>query len=156
MNLNATILGQTIAFILFVWFCMKYVWPPIINAIEKRQKEIADTILRAESAKKDFYLAQINTTNQIKQAKANAYLILEEANKRKAQIINTAKIDANIEHTKIVAQAKTTINEELNRVREELRQQISTLVIAGAEKIIERSLNNTAHSDIIDQLITHL
>ncbi|EBV1760954.1 ATP synthase F0 subunit B, partial [Salmonella enterica subsp. enterica serovar Newport] len=87
MNLNATILGQAIAFVLFVLFCMKYVWPPIMAAIEKRQKEIADGLSSAERAKKDLDLAQANATDQMKKAKAEASALIDQANKQRAQII---------------------------------------------------------------------
>ncbi|MEX9246915.1 F0F1 ATP synthase subunit B, partial [Salmonella enterica] len=104
MNLNATILGQAIAFILFVWFCMKYVWPPLMAAIEKRQKEIADGLASAERAHKDLDLAKASATDQLKKAKAEAQVIIEQANKRRAQILDEAKTEAEQERTKIVAQ----------------------------------------------------
>ncbi|EBS5739732.1 F0F1 ATP synthase subunit B, partial [Salmonella enterica subsp. enterica serovar Eastbourne] len=94
MNLNATILGQAIAFVLFVLFCMKYVWPPIMAAIEKRQKEIADGLSSAERAKKDLDLAQANATDQMKKAKAEASALIDQANKQRAQIIDEAKAEA--------------------------------------------------------------
>jgi F-type H+-transporting ATPase subunit b len=100
--MNATILGQAIAFILFVWFCMKYVWPPLMAAIEKRQKEIADGLASAERAKKDLDLAQANATDQLKKAKAEAQVIIEQANKRRSQILDEAKAEAEQERTKIV------------------------------------------------------
>ena len=156
MNLNATILGQAIAFILFVWFCMKYVWPPIMDAIEKRQKEIADGLSSAERAKKDLDLAQANATDQLKKAKADAQVIIEQANKRKAQIIDEAKVEAEQERNKIVAQAQAEIDAERKRAREELRKQVATMAIAGAEKIIERSVDEAANSDIVDKLVAEL
>jgi F-type H+-transporting ATPase subunit b len=100
--MNATILGQAIAFVLFVWFCMKYVWPPLMAAIEKRQKEIADGLASAERAKKDLDLAQANATDQLKKAKAEAQVIIEQANKRRSQILDEAKAEAEQERTKIV------------------------------------------------------
>lgn len=94
MNLNATILGQAIAFVLFVLFCMKYVWPPLMAAIEKRQKEIADGLASAERAHKDLDLAKASATDQLKKAKAEAQVIIEQANKRRAQILDEAKTEA--------------------------------------------------------------
>lgn len=139
MNLNATILGQAIAFVLFVLFCMKYVWPPIMAAIEKRQKEISEGLSSAERAKKELDLAQADATDQLKKAKAEAQVIIDQANKRKAQIVDEAKTEAEQERNKIVAQAKAEIDAERQRAREELRKQVGILAIAGAEKIIERS-----------------
>jgi F-type H+-transporting ATPase subunit b len=156
VNLNATILGQAIAFVLFVWFCMKYVWPPIIGAIEKRQKEIADGLSSAERAKKDLDLAQANVTDQLNKAKADAQVIIEQANKRKAQIVDDAKAEAELERSKIVAQAQAEIDAERKRAREELRKQVAILAIAGAEKIIERSVDEAANSDIVDKLVAEL
>ncbi|MGL9719785.1 F0F1 ATP synthase subunit B [Symbiopectobacterium sp.] len=154
MNINATILGQAIAFVLFVWFCMKFVWPPLIAAIEKRQKEIADGLASAERAKKDLNLAQANATDQLKKAKAEAQVIVEQANKRRAQILDEAKAEAEAERSKIVAQAE--IEAERKRAREELRKQVAMLAIAGAEKIIERSVDEAANSDIVDKLVAEL
>ena len=156
MNMNATILGQAIAFILFVWFCMKFVWPPIIGAIEKRQKEIADGLSSAELAKKDLELAKANTSELMQDAKAEASAIIEQANKRKAVILEEAQQEAIREREKIVAQGLAEIEAERKRAREELRQQVATLAIAGAEKIIERSVDAAANSDIIDKLVAKL
>ncbi len=114
MNMNATILGQAIAFVIFVWFCMKYVWPPLMAAIEKRQKEISDGLASAERAKKDLDLAQANATDQLKKAKAEAQVIIEQANKRRSQILDEAKAEAEQERTKIVAQAQAEIDADVN------------------------------------------
>jgi F-type H+-transporting ATPase subunit b len=156
VNLNATILGQAIAFVLFVLFCMKYVWPPIMAAIEKRQKEISEGLSSAERAKKELDLAQADATDQLKKAKAEAQVIIDQANKRKAQIVDEAKTEAEQERNKIVAQAKAEIDAERQRAREELRKQVGILAIAGAEKIIERSVDEAANSDIVDKLVAEL
>jgi len=156
VNLNATILGQAIAFVLFVWFCMKYVWPPIMASIEKRQKEISEGLSSAERAKKELDLAQADATDQLKKAKAEAQVIIDQANKRKAQIVDEAKAEAEQERNKIVSQAKAEIDAERQRAREELRKQVGILAIAGAEKIIERSVDEAANSDIVDKLVAEL
>ncbi|AWK40059.1 F0F1 ATP synthase subunit B [Photorhabdus laumondii subsp. laumondii] len=156
MNINATILGQAIAFVLFVMFCMKFVWPPIMAAIEKRQKEIADGLSSAERAKKDLDLAQANATDQMKKAKVEAQVIIEQANKQKAQILDDAKAEAEQERNRIVTQAQAEIDAERKRAREELRKQVAMLAIAGAEKIIERSVDEAANSDIVDKLVAEL
>ncbi len=156
MNINATILGQAIAFILFVAFCMKYVWPPIMAAIEKRQKEVADSLASAERAQKDLDIAQANASDQLKKAKEDAQVIIEQANKRRAQILDEAKAEAETERNKIVAQAQSEIDAERKRAREELRKQVALLAVAGAEKIIERSVDEAANSDIVDKLVAEL
>nr|WP_229921164.1 MULTISPECIES: F0F1 ATP synthase subunit B [Rahnella] len=141
---------------MFVWFCMKYVWPPIMAAIEKRQKEISEGLSSAERAKKELDLAQADATDQLKKAKAEAQVIIDQANKRKAQIVDEAKAEAEQERNKIVTQAKAEIDAERQRAREELRKQVGILAIAGAEKIIERSVDEAANSDIVDKLVAEL
>ncbi|MBW8189818.1 F0F1 ATP synthase subunit B [Neiella marina] len=156
MSINATLIGQTIAFLIFVWFCMKFVWPPLMAAIEERQKKIADGLADAEKAEKRLELADVKAKDQLKQAKSEASEIVEQANKRKNQIVDEAKVEAQAEREKIIAQAQAEIESERNRAREELRTQVSALAIAGAEKILERSIDPAAHSDILDKLASEL
>ena len=156
MNINATLLGQAISFALFVWFCMKFVWPPLINAIEERQKKIAAGLADANRAAKDLELAQAKATGQLREAKATANEIIEQANKRKAQIVDEAKAEADTERAKIIAQGQAEIEAERNRVKEDLRKQVAALAIAGAEKILERSIDEAAHSDIVNKLVAEL
>jgi F-type H+-transporting ATPase subunit b len=156
VNINATLLGQAIAFAMFVWFCMKYVWPPLMAAIEARQKLIADGLTQAERAGKDLELARAKATEKLKEAKAQATEIIEQANKRHAQIVEEAKAEGETERQKIIAQGEAEVDAERNRAREELRQQVSALAIAGAEKIIKRSIDKEANSDIIDKLVAEL
>lgn len=156
MNMNATILGQTIAFILFVWFCMKFVWPPLMAAIENRQKEIAEGLSSAERAKKDLALAQNNATEQLKEAKLQSAQIVEQANKRKAQIVEDATREAQAEREKILTQAQAEVEAERNRVKEELRKQVAALALVGAEKILERQIDAAANSDIVEKVVAEL
>jgi F-type H+-transporting ATPase subunit b len=156
VNINATLLGQAISFTLFVLFCMKYVWPPLIAAIEERQKKIADGLASADKAAKDLKLAEAKATDQLKDAKAQAANIIDAANKRKSQIVDEAKDEANAERTKILAQADAEVEAERNRLKEELRKQVAGLAIAGAEKIIERSIDEAANSDIVDKIVAEL
>lgn len=156
MNINATLIGQAIAFAVFVWFCMKYVWPPLLDAIEARQKKIADGLTQAERAGKDLDLAQAKATEKLKEAKAQAAEIIDQANKRRTQIVDEAKAEGELERSKIIAQGEAEVEAERNRAREELRQQVATLAIAGAEKIIKRSIDKEANSDIIDKLVAEL
>jgi len=156
VNINATLLGQAIAFAVFVWFCMKYVWPPLMHAIEARQKLIADGLTQAERAGKNLELAKAKAADQLKIAKAQAAEIIEQANKRRTQIVEEAKTEGEVERAKIIAQGEVSVEAERNRAREELRQQVATLAIAGAEKIIKRSIDKDANSDIIDKLVAEL
>lgn len=156
MNINATLLGQAISFALFVWFCIKFVWPPLMNAIEERQKKIADGLADAGRAAKDLELAQIKATEQLKEAKVTANEIIEQANKRKAQIVEEAKVEAQTERAKIIAQGQAEIENERNRVKDDLRKQVALLAIAGAEKILERTIDPEAHSDIVNKLVAEI
>jgi F-type H+-transporting ATPase subunit b len=156
MNLNMTLVGELIAFIVFVIFCMKYVWPPIIGAIEARQATIADGLAASDRAEKELELAQAKATAQLKEAKAQAAEIIEAAKKRDAQIVEEAAVKAQAEKEKILAAGHAEIETERNQAREELRQQVAVLAVAGAEKILERSIDAAAHSDILDKLVAEL
>ncbi|UDG79477.1 ATP synthase subunit b [Candidatus Ecksteinia adelgidicola] len=156
MNLNATIFGQAITFFLFVWFCMKYVWPPIIDTIKKRQKEISDSLALAERAKKDLEIAKINATNCIESAQKQAKKLLEKINTYNIEMINQAKMIAIEEHNRIIKQAQDKIEDERKRASEILRQQISQLVITATEKVIEHSIDKKINREIIDKLISKL
>ncbi|WP_394173034.1 F0F1 ATP synthase subunit B [Thalassotalea litorea] len=156
MNINATLIGESIAFIVFVIFCMKFVWPPIMSAIEERQKTIADGLAAGEKAEKDLELARDNIKAQLKEAKAQAAEIVEAAKKREAQLIEEAADKAKAEREKILASGHAEIESERNRAKEELRQQVAVLAVAGAEKILERSIDAAEHSDILDKLVAEL
>jgi len=124
--------------------------------IKMQEKEIADGLASAERAHKDLDLAKASATDQLKKAKAEAQVIIEQANKRRSQILDEAKAEAEQERTKIVAQAQAEIEAERKRAREELRKQVAILAVAGAEKIIERSVDEAANSDIVDKLVAEL
>jgi F-type H+-transporting ATPase subunit b len=156
MDINATLIGQLIAFVVFVIFCMKFVWPPIIGAIEARQKVIADGLAASDQAEKDLELAREKATAQLKEAKAQAAGIIESAKKREAQLIEEAALKAQAEKEKILTAGRAEIETERNRAKEELRKQVAVLAVAGAEKILERSIDAAAHSEILDKLVAEL
>ncbi|WP_438865152.1 F0F1 ATP synthase subunit B [Neptunicella sp.] len=156
MNINATLLGELIAFIVFVWFCMKYVWPPIISAIEERQKKIADGLAASDRAEKDLQLAQEKATAQLKEAKSQAADIIEQAKKRASQIIDEETQRGHQEREKIIAQGQSEVEAERNRAREELRQQVAALAVTGAERILGRQIDAAAQSDIVEKLVAEL
>ncbi len=156
MNINATLLGELIAFVVFVIFCMKFVWPPIMAAIETRQATIADGLAASDRAAKDLELAQAKATEKLKEAKAQAASIVDAAKKREAQIVEEAAGKAEAEKSKILAAGHAEIETERNQAKEELRQQVAILAVAGAEKILERSIDAAAHSDILDKLVAEL
>jgi len=156
MNIGYTLVGELIAFVVFVIFCMKFVWPPIIGAIETRQKEIADGLAAKDRAAQDLELAQEKATAQLKEAKAQAASIVDAAKKHEAKIVEEAAGKAQVEKERILAAGHAEIETERNRAKEELRHQVALLAVAGAEKILERSIDAAAHSDILDKLVAEL
>ncbi|WP_044469508.1 F0F1 ATP synthase subunit B [Mannheimia massilioguelmaensis] len=156
MNINATLIGQTIAFIIFVWFCMKFVWPPIIKAIEERQSTIANALASAEAAKKEQANTQILAEQEISKAKIQAQEILDLANKRRNEVLDEVKVEAEALKANIIEQGYAEVEAERKRVQEELRIKVASLAIAGAEKIVGRSVDEAANNDIIDKLVAEL
>ncbi|NLY14320.1 MAG: F0F1 ATP synthase subunit B [Gammaproteobacteria bacterium] len=156
MNINLTLVGQLIAFAIFVWFCMKFVWPPITNAMDARQKKIAEGLDAAGRAERDLKLAQEKATEMLRDTKKTAAEILEKANKTASEIVEEAKQQARAEGERLIASARTEIDLEVNRVKEDLRAQVSVLAVAGAEKILGSSVDASAHNQMVEQLAAQL
>jgi len=135
---------------------MKYVWPPLNGAIEARQQKIEDGLAAGARAEKDLELARADIAKQLKEAKAQAAEIIEQAKKRATQIVDEETQRGQEERTKIIAQGHSEIESERNRAKEELRKQVATLAVIGAEKILAREINQAAHSDIVEKLVTEL
>ncbi|MEL7386848.1 MAG: F0F1 ATP synthase subunit B [Pseudomonadota bacterium] len=156
MNINATLIGELIAFTVFVLFCMKYVWPPLNGAIEARQKKIEDGLAATDKAEQELEVARKEAAEQLKEAKAQAADIIEQAKKRAALIVDEETTRGQQEREKIIAQGHSEIDSERSRVSEELRKQVATLSVIGAERILEREINQAAHSDIVEKLVAEL
>ncbi len=156
MNFNATLIGQSIAFAFFVWFCMKYVWPPIVGILEERQKKIADGLEAAARAQKDLSLAHESVKKQLETTKHEAAAIIELANKRANQIIDESKIQAREEGQRLLVQAKSEIEQEVMRAKESLRFQVSAIAIAAAEKILEKSVDKAANEEMLNKFASEL
>jgi F-type H+-transporting ATPase subunit b len=156
MNINATLLGQAISFAIFVWFCMKFVWPPLTKALADRQKKIADGLNAASKAQDDLKVAQEQVAQELKAAKEQTAQLLEQANRRASQLVEEAKVQAQAESERVKAQAREQIEQESNRARDVLRAQVAALAIAGAEKILQAEVNATAHAAMLNQLATEL
>lgn len=156
MNLNATLIGQLIAFALFTWFCVKFVWPPIIKAIEERQSSIANALASAEKAKQEQADSQAAVEQEILAAKEEAQKIIDLANKRRNDILEEVKTEAENLKATIIAQGHAEVEAERKRVQEELRVKVASLAIAGAEKIVGRTVDEAANNDIIDKLVAEL
>ena len=156
MNINMTLFGQMAAFAVFVWFCMKFVWPALTHALEERKNKIADGLDAADRAMRDLDLAQGKATEQLKEAKQEAAALIEQANKRANQIVEEAKDKARAEGERLKATAQAEIEQEANRVREELRAKVAALALAGAEKILEASIDENANRELVDKLAAQL
>ncbi|TRW48727.1 F0F1 ATP synthase subunit B [Aliidiomarina halalkaliphila] len=156
MDINATLLGLMIAFVVFVLFCMKFVWPPLNNAIEERQKKIADGLAASELAEKDLEQARKQADDELKAAKLEAATLIDQAKKRAAKLVEEETQRGHAEREKIIASGYAEVEAERNRVREELRKQLGVLAIAGASKIIEREVDAQKQSDIVEKLVAEL
>lgn len=156
MDINATILGQVVAFSIFVWICMKFIWPPLIKAMHERQEKIANGLQAADQASKDLELAKEKAAETLREAKHQAAALIEQANKRANQLVEEAKDQARAEGERLKAAAQSEIEQELNRAKETLRAQVATLAIAGAEKILATSVDQSAHSKMLEQLAAEL
>ena len=156
MNINITIIGQAIAFFIFVVFCMKYVWPPITAALAERKKKIAEGLDAADRAERDLQLAQEKATENMRKGKEEAAAIIEQANKRANQIIDEAKEKALEEANRVQAAKEAELEQEVNQAREALRAQVATLALAGAEKVLEASIDEKAHAQLVEKLAAEL
>jgi len=156
MNLGATLIGQSITFLIFVWFCMKFIWPPIRTAMRERQEAIAAGLAASEAADKKLADAASGAEQELARAKEEAAGILDQARQRANQMVEEAKNDAREEGERIIEAAKGEIEQEMNRAKEALRGQVSSLVISGAEQVLEGSVDATKHSDMLDKLAAQL
>ena len=156
MNINLTLIGQMIAFVCFVMFCMKYVWPPILAAIAEREKKIADGLAAADRASHDLELAQEKAVERLKEAKHEAASIIDAANKRGIQLVEEAKGAAVVEADRVKTAAHAEIEQESNRAREQLRGQVAALALAGAEKVLGATIDQKAHAELVDKLAAEL
>ena len=156
MNINMTLIGQSITFAIFVWFCMKFVWPPIVSALEARKKLIADGLAAADRGKHELELAAKRASETMHEAKLKASDIIAQAEKRAMQIVEEAKDAAKDEGDRMIASAKAEIEQESHRAREALRGEVAALVVAGAGKVLRREVNAQAHADLLDAIKNEL
>lgn len=156
MNINATLIGQSITFFVFVWFCMQFVWPPIMNALAERRKQIADGLAAGERGKHELELASKRAVENLHEAKQKAAEIIAQADKRAAQLVEEAKATAKVEADRMIAGAQASIAQETVRAKEALRAQVAGLAVAGAEKILRREVDAKAHADLLDAIKNEL
>ena len=156
MNMNLTLLGQAISFALFVWFCVKFVWPPILKALEERETRIADGLAAAERGKHELELADQRSTEILREGKEKAQGFVSQAQKRGDEIIEAAKLAAQEEAERIKIAATAEIEQNRNRARDELRSQVAQLALAGAEQVLMREVDEQAHREVLDKLAADL
>lgn len=156
MNLNATFIGQIVAFAIFIYLTQRFVWPPIVAAMAERTKRIADGLQAADKAEKDLELAKKKVVEQLTSAKKEAAAIIDQANKRAIEVVEEAKEKARVEVERIKASAQAEIEQATARAKEELRSKVVVLALAGAEKILESSIDQNAHNELVNKLAAEL
>jgi len=156
VDINMTLIGQTIAMIVFVWFCMKFIWPPLLEAIEERQQTIADGLAAADKGQESLEKATAEAGDIIAEARKQATGILDQAHARANEIVADGKADGTKERERQLTAAKAEIEQETNRAREELRGQVSAVALSGAEKILRREIDAAEHNDILGKLAQEL
>jgi F-type H+-transporting ATPase subunit b len=156
VDFNLTLIGQTIAMIVFVWFCMKFIWPPITAAIEARQKEIADGLAAAERGQTELASAKAQADKIIAEARDQARGIVDQANARANGLVEAAKSEGEAEKLRRLEGARAEIDVERNRARDELRGQVAAIAMAGAERILVREIDAKTHRELLDRLAAEL
>jgi F-type H+-transporting ATPase subunit b len=156
MNINATLILQSLAMLIFVWFCMQVVWPPILKALDQRRERIAEGLAASDIAEKKLEAAKINVEKQIREARDKAGEIVDQAQQRHTQILGQAKEDAVGERKRQVAAAEAEITQSANQAREELRTAVANLAVLGASQILEREVDADTHRELLDKLINEI
>ncbi|AMP07750.1 F-type H+-transporting ATPase subunit b [Collimonas sp. PA-H2] len=156
MNLNATLFAQFVVFFILALFTMKFIWPPLIKALDERAKKIADGLAAADRGKADLAAAEKRASAELATARDEGQKRIGEAEKRGQQIVDEAKKTAAEEAARIIANAKAEAEQQMTKAREALRGDVATLAVKGAEQILKREVNSAAHADLLNQLKTEL
>ncbi|MEN8762503.1 MAG: F0F1 ATP synthase subunit B [Thiogranum sp.] len=156
MNFNATLIGQSITFVIFVWFCMRFVWPPIMHALQQRKEKVAEGLAAGERGKHELELARKKALETLHDAKQQAAEIISRAEKRGAEIVEEAKNEAVEEADRVKAAAQQVLEQEVNRAKETLRSQVVEIATAGAGRILRRELDTTANDELIKDLVAQI
>jgi len=152
MNINATLIGQALVFVILIWFTMKFIWPYLTNAIEERQKKIADGLAAADRGQKDLLEAKNAAEEIVREAREKAGRIVEQANKRSSELIEEAKSTAISEGQRLVADARQEIELEKSKAREQLRHEVVSLALAGTSRLLEREVDARTHAELLEKL----
>ena len=153
MDLNATLLGEILIFCVFIWFVMKFVWPPLVTIMEERKKVIADGLAAAEKGHRDAELAQKQANETINDAKTKAAKILEQAEVRASSVVEASQVRAREEGARLVAMAQGDIEQQVIAAREKLLAQVSELASRGASKILNTQINQETNTRLVDEMI---
>jgi F-type H+-transporting ATPase subunit b len=156
MNINATLILQSLAMLIFVWFCMKFLWPPLLKAMDERRERIAEGLAASDRAEKELESAKVEVDKQIREARDKAGEIVDQANQRHTQIVDQAKDDATTERKRQVTAAEADIAQAANQAREELRASVASLAVLGASKILEKEVDAETHRELLDKLIAEI
>lgn len=156
MDINATIIGQFLTFAVLIWFTMRYVWPPIIKAMQEREAKIAAGLEAADRSKRELEMAELKALSIVKDARHQASQIIEQANLHSAKLIEEAKAQAGVEGARLLELAQGDIQHEVTKAKEELKKQLGLLAVTGAEKIIRRNLDAATHSDLLNELAAEI
>ncbi|USD61689.1 F0F1 ATP synthase subunit B [Vibrio sp. SCSIO 43140] len=156
MNLNATMLGQAISFVIFVWLCMKYVWPPLVTLLDERRDEIATGIKNTEAAAKELELAKANGECIVAEAREKAQAIIELGQQRQNQLVEEAAELAQKQKAKIIAEGKAEVESEKSKVRQELKSEMADLVIESASKLIRKNLDSKSNRELVEHMISEM
>ena len=156
MNINFTLIGQSLTFILFVWFCMKFIWPLLTRALDERRQTIADGLAAGEKGRRELELGEKKALETIKKAKQDASEVIALAEKRAAEIADEAKENAKAEADRIVAAARADIEQEVNRAKESLRAAVSELAVVGAARILEKEVDAKTHAKLLEAVVKQL
>jgi len=156
MNLNATLIVQTLVFLILGWITMKFIWPPLTAALNERQKKIADGLAAADKGEKSLVEAQANVAELVKDARVQATKIVDQASRRANEVIDEAKLSATAEGQRLVAAARAEVQLDQSRAREQLRKEVAALAVAGASKLLGREIDARAHADLLEKLAVEI
>lgn len=149
MNINLTLFAQAVAFAAFIWFTYRFVWPPLMGAIETRQKQIADGLAAAEQGRNSLATAEKRIAELMTDAKAQAAEIVLQGDKFRTETVAAAKAEAKVEADRVIAAAKAEIQQEVARAKEQLREEVADLAVAGARQILQREVDGKAHAELL-------
>ena len=156
MDINATLIGQAVGFLVLVWFTWKFIWPPLLGAIEERQKKIADGLAAADRGQKDLDEAKTKANEIVREARDKAVQVVDQAHKRSGELIDEAKHNAVAEGERLVTAARGEVATEASRARDGLRGEVAALALAGAERLLGREVDARVHADLLEQLAAEI